>query len=97
MAFTAGGSDYYWDSTVSWRDAGEDERWIAWERGLAAALQPHCAPGLYLNFTSDDDDATIQEAFGANYRRLGDAKRTWDPDNVLRFNKNIASESATVR
>ena len=97
MAFTAGGSDYYWDSTVNWRDAGEDERWIAWERGLAAALQPHCAPGLYLNFTSDDDDATIQEAFGANYRRLGDAKRTWDPDNVLRFNKNIASESATVR
>ena len=85
------------DRPVSWRDAGEDERWIAWERGLAAALQPHCAPGLYLNFTSDDDDATIQEAFGANYRRLGDAKRTWDPDNVLRFNKNIASESATVR
>ena len=67
------------------------------ERGLAATLEPHGAPGLYLNFTSDDDDATIQEAFGANYRRLADAKRTWDPDNVLRFNKNIASESATVR
>ncbi len=90
MAFTPGDSGYYWDSSVNWRDPAEDDRWIAWERGLGAALEPHNAEGVYLNFTSDEGDAQIHEAFGAKYERLAEAKRTWDPDNVLRFNKNIA-------
>lgn len=90
MAFTCTGSAYYWDSTVNWQDKDEDDRWISWELGLAAQLGPHSpASGLYLNFTSDDETAKVSRAFGPKLARLAEAKRRWDPENVLRFNKNI--------
>ena len=91
MAFTCTNSAYYWESTVNWRDPEEDDRWISWERDLAAALAPPSSDAVYLNFTIDEDGAQIRGAYGAEkYRRLAELKSRWDPDNVLRFNKNIA-------
>lgn len=90
MAFTCSSADYIWDSTVNWQDRAEDQRWIGWECDLAASLEEHSSSNLYLNLTIDDDPSKVQSAFGARCRRLAEAKRTWDPDNVLRFNKNIA-------
>ena len=62
----------------------------AWAREFLGALEPHRA-GVYVNFLdADDDTRRVREAYGeANYRRLGEVKATYDPENVFRNNKNI--------
>jgi hypothetical protein len=67
----------------------------AWARGFFAALQPHRA-GVYVNFLDSDDDLSrVREAYGGDtYRRLGEVKAKYDPENVFHNNKNIVpSES----
>ena len=93
MAFTCSDAGYLWESTANWQDAGEDERWISWQRGLAASFEPHSTPDLYLNLTSEDDTSTVRRAFGERYARLAEVKRRWDSDNGLRFNKNVVPAS----
>ena len=63
----------------------------AWARRFHAALQPHRAAGVYVNFLdSDDDNSRVREAYGDHtYRRLAEVKAKYDPDNVFHHNKNI--------
>jgi hypothetical protein len=50
--------------------------------------------GTYVNFlNAEEGDDRIRDSYGANVERLGRLKRTWDPDNVFRLNKNIAPSS----
>jgi FAD/FMN-containing dehydrogenase len=62
-----------------------------WAREFFAAIRPHQAGGVYVNFLdADDDTSRVREAYGdATYRRLADVKATYDPDNVFHLNKNI--------
>ncbi|HZG92155.1 MAG TPA: FAD-binding oxidoreductase [Pseudonocardia sp.] len=59
---------------------------------LAAAMRPHVTGGTYLNFL-DLNGATphrVRAAYSAaDWQRLVELKRRWDPDNVFRFNRNI--------
>jgi FAD/FMN-containing dehydrogenase len=43
----------------------------------------------YTNFLSADDAAYVRQGYGANYERLVQVKRSYDPDNVFRLNHNI--------
>jgi FAD/FMN-containing dehydrogenase len=63
----------------------------AWARRFLHALQPHRAPGVYVNFLdSDDDTSRVREAYGDHiYRRLAEVKAKYDPDNTFHHNKNI--------
>ena len=45
--------------------------------------------GGYVNFMADDDQDRIRANYKGNYDRLATIKRTYDPDNVFRFNQNI--------
>ncbi len=71
------------------RELGAAE--TAWARRFLAALEPHRAGGVYVNFLDADDDAgRVREAYGdQTYRRLAAVKATYDPDNAFRHNKNI--------
>jgi FAD/FMN-containing dehydrogenase len=62
----------------------------SWARAFLDALQPHRA-GVYVNFLdADDDTGRVHEAYGADtYRRLGEVKAKYDPDNVFHINKNV--------
>jgi FAD/FMN-containing dehydrogenase len=63
----------------------------AWARRFLQALQPHSAGGVYVNFLdADDESSRVREAYGDRiYRRLGEVKAKYDPDNAFHHNKNI--------
>jgi FAD/FMN-containing dehydrogenase len=73
-----------------WPDAADDERNIAWARSACAALKPFATGGAYLNFISEEGADRLIAGFGkANYERMQEVKRAFDPDNVFRGNQNI--------
>ncbi|MEV7034858.1 FAD-binding oxidoreductase [Streptomyces sp. NPDC093272] len=73
-----------------WADAADDERAVAWVRDVRAAVRPWSNGAVYLNFIGDEGGDRVRAGLGVgNSLRLGKVKRTWDPDNVFRFNHNI--------
>jgi FAD/FMN-containing dehydrogenase len=72
-----------------WREVRDDARCVAWARRLHDGLAPHAMGTLYVNFIPDGDEARVADAYGANYARLVDIKRRFDPDNLFRANQNI--------
>lgn len=75
-----------------WETPGEDERCIAWARGLFDAMAPHATGGVYVNFMPQDETgqaARITAAYGPNYERLAKLKKAIDPNNLFRMNQNI--------
>jgi FAD/FMN-containing dehydrogenase len=70
------------------RDA-ENQAWIrdSWKR-----LEPFTS-GNYINFQTADEGADrIRQSYGANYDRLLELKRRYDPENLFRSNRNIGAE-----
>ena len=75
-----------------WEDPAADEAQVAWARETAAAAEPYTLRGGgYLNYMQSDEPAErVRAAFGpATFERLQAVKRTYDPQNVLRFNQNV--------
>jgi FAD/FMN-containing dehydrogenase len=81
--------------TASWEEAGQDETNIQWARAAWGEMHRFSTGGTYVNFlTEEEGDERIHAAYGANYGRLVELKRKWDPGNLFRMNKNIPSEGS---
>ena len=72
-----------------WRDKSEDATCVAWARGFYEASAPFAAGSVYVNFMPEDESGRVENAYGANYRRLAEIKLRYDPDNRFRMNQNI--------
>lgn len=72
-----------------WREAADDAQCIEWARDLYDAAAEHALGSAYVNFMPDDESDRIEKVYGANYRRLADVKRNYDPMNLFRSNQNI--------
>ena len=72
-----------------WPDAADNDANTQWVRDYYAAIEPHCQPGGYVNFASADDQSKVAANYGANYPRLREVKREYDPDNLFHLNQNI--------
>ncbi|CAN5499819.1 MAG: FAD-binding oxidoreductase [Actinomycetota bacterium] len=72
-----------------WPDPAENESNIEWVRDYYDAVAPHSEEGGYVNFAADDDQARVPANYGANYARLVEVKRRYDPDNLFHMNQNI--------
>ncbi len=72
-----------------WREAAQDGECVGWARKLFSDVAPFASGSAYVNFMPDDEGDRIEKVYGANYRRLAEAKRTWDPKNRFRLNQNI--------
>ena len=58
----------------------------------AERLQPYATGGVYVNHIGlEEEDGADQgwAAYGANYQRLAELKRKYDPTNLFRHNQNI--------
>ena len=72
-----------------WSDPGRTDTGIAWARETFDALTPYMADRSYTNYLSADDHGRVRAAYGANYDRLVECKRRYDPGNLFRLNQNI--------
>jgi len=72
-----------------WPDPAQNDANIAWVRGYYNATAPYSETGGYVNFMSGDDQDRVPANYGANYERLRDVKRTYDPGNLFHVNQNI--------
>lgn len=73
-------------------DPGEPdaERFRHWVRAAGTRLRAYSTGGNYVNFqTADEDDDRVRAMYGANYDRLVEIKRAYDPDNLFRSNRNV--------
>jgi FAD/FMN-containing dehydrogenase len=96
VAFSREGATWFWESIGQWDGAGHDAAYAAWsERTMADVSQDLRANG-YVNLTQDLGPAWLKGLYGSEqkYQRLLAAKRTWDPHNRLRFNKNFIADPA---
>jgi FAD/FMN-containing dehydrogenase len=48
---------------------------------------------VYVNNLGEEGRTRVQAAYGANYERLAEVKRRYDPDNLFHLNQNIAPAS----
>ncbi|GJG98101.1 FAD-binding oxidoreductase [Cupriavidus pauculus] len=72
-----------------WDRADEDATCIAWARDFFNASAPYATGGVYVNFMTEDETSRVNAAYGHNFDRLAQAKRTYDPQNLFRTNQNI--------
>jgi FAD/FMN-containing dehydrogenase len=74
-----------------WDNPSEDDTHIAWTRSFMETMSPYTAPGVSLNFTSDQGQDRVKDFFGRDGKlgRLTDLKKTYDPTNLFRLNQNI--------
>jgi FAD/FMN-containing dehydrogenase len=72
-----------------WPDPADNADNIRWVRDYYEATAPYSAEGGYVNFMADDDQDRVRANYGANYDRLVDVKRAYDPDNLFHLNQNI--------
>lgn len=72
-----------------WDSPAEDEAGIAWARKVYRATLPYATGGAYSNFLTAEETDRVKSAFGSNYPRLAQVKRTYDPQNFFRLNQNI--------
>ena len=74
---------------AAWTDPADTGRNIRWTRELFDALQPHLDHGVYVNDLGEEGGQRVRDAYGANYARLVEVKRRYDPANLFRLNQNI--------
>lgn len=72
-----------------WQEQADDERCIGWAREFFKASAPFASGGVYVNFLTADEGDRVRSAYGPNYDRLAQVKRTYDPNNLFRMNQNI--------
>ncbi|UVC14798.1 FAD-binding oxidoreductase [Mesorhizobium onobrychidis] len=72
-------------------DEPEADTFPQWVRDAWKRIRPFSTGGNYINFqTADEDEERIWATYGANFDRLVEVKKKYDPDNVFRSNRNIA-------
>ena len=72
-----------------WPDPADNETNTRWVQDYYSAIAPHSQNGGYVNFASADDQAKVADNYGANYARLREVKRQYDPGNMFHLNQNI--------
>jgi FAD/FMN-containing dehydrogenase len=88
-AFAQRHSDYNIGFMPQWTDPAEDAAQIAWARSAWEAIQPFATGGYLLNYLAEGEEQAAIDAFGANYPRLQEIKKLYDPDNFFSMNQNI--------
>ena len=73
-----------------WMDSAADESNVRWAKETFSAVEQFMVPDVYVNYLDDDErEGRVSAAYGANYPRLRQIKKKYDPDNAFSLNQNI--------
>ncbi|RWM03746.1 MAG: FAD-binding oxidoreductase [Mesorhizobium sp.] len=79
-------------------DPGKAADLTKWAKTYWASIHPHNGEGGYVNFMMEDEgEARVQASYGANYERLSQVKRIYDPFNIFRVNQNIKPATSEIQ
>jgi Berberine and berberine like len=94
-AFSREGAAWFWESVGQWDGAEHDEEYLAWSDVSYSDLKERMRANGYVNLTCDLGPQWLKGLYGSErkYRRLIEAKKKWDPCNLLRFNKNFKPDT----
>jgi FAD/FMN-containing dehydrogenase len=82
---------YVMNIHTRWLDLNDTDRCVTWAKELFEAAKPYSSGGVYVNFLSNEGKERVRDAYPkAVYERLVQLKNKYDPNNVFRFNQNIA-------
>jgi FAD/FMN-containing dehydrogenase len=71
-------------------DEPEAQAFQQWIRAAWQRIRPFSTGRTYINFqTADEDAGRVRATYGPNFDRLVEIKRTYDPDNLFRVNRNV--------
>jgi len=93
-AFPQRSSHFVMNVHARWRETGMDGNCVGWARELFEATKPHSVGTAYVNFMPEDETDRVESAYGANYSRLAEIKRRYDPNNLFRMNQNVKPTAA---
>jgi FAD/FMN-containing dehydrogenase len=88
-AFWGRSAAYGFHIIAGWTDAADDGSVMGWARTFHDEMAAHATGGVYVNLIADDERVRVPAAYGDNWERLVDLKKTWDPDNLFQGNHNI--------
>jgi hypothetical protein len=74
---------------ASWYEPDKAEASMAWVDRSWTAMKRYSGEGAYINYLSSDGPAAVKSSYGANYARLVQLKRKYDPTNFFYHNRNI--------
>ena len=96
VAFSRTGAAWVWEAVSMWDAPEHDPLHERWANDITHAMRPHGLSNGYTNLTDDQGEQWRRGVHGgqAKHRRLTAIKKTWDPHNLLRHNKNIAPDPA---
>jgi hypothetical protein len=60
-----------------------------WSWNYRESLSPFNGHGAYINFMMEEGEERVKAFYSANYDRLVEIKRKYDPENFFRINQNI--------
>ncbi len=70
-------------------DAKDADRITTWAKDYYEDLIPYAAGGAYVNFMMEEEDGRVEDSYGSNFKRLGQIKKKYDPQNFFHINQNI--------
>lgn len=88
-AFVHRGARFLIAYQSNWTNPADDQENLDWVEGVYAAMLPYVSGGAYVNIPDRTLRNWPQEYFGANFPRLVEVKRAYDPDNVFNFAQSI--------
>jgi FAD/FMN-containing dehydrogenase len=74
---------------AQWVDPKDSDRCVEWARETYRSLTPYLGSTRYMNYLAQDESDQTGAAYAANYERLRDIKRKYDPENVFHINVNV--------
>ena len=95
-AYAGRDASYVMNVHGRWQSPADDDRYREWTRRLYRDAAPFATGGGYVNFFTEDEGERVAQAYGANYGRLREIKRRFDPDNLFRMNLNVSPAAAKL-
>lgn len=88
-AFVHRASLFYLSIISLWERDSATEASVAWVDGFASALRPFLTGEVYQNYADEDLEDWPAAYYGANYPRLQDVKRRYDPTDFFHHGQSI--------